>query len=133
MAIKFTVIGDPVGKQRPRVTKNCTYTPRKTVEYERLIRESWYYQSRESIEGGKPIRLSMTAWFGIPNSYPKKLKAKLPNTPHMKKPDVDNIIKAVLDACNGSVFDDDKQVVCIQATKLYTDTNPRVDVIFEEY
>ena len=42
MEIKFTVPGQPKGKQRPRVcrinSRNVTYTPRQTTEYEKLVR-----------------------------------------------------------------------------------------------
>lgn len=42
MEIKFTVPGPPKGKQRPRICRingrNVTYTPRQTIEYEKLVR-----------------------------------------------------------------------------------------------
>lgn len=42
MEIKFTVPGPPRGKQRPRICRingrSVTYTPRQTIEYEKLIR-----------------------------------------------------------------------------------------------
>ena len=38
-----------------------------------------------------------------------------------KKPDIDNIIKAVLDALNGVAYKDDTQVVQVMATKKYRD------------
>lgn len=34
-------------------------------------------------------------------------------------PDVDNVAKAVLDACNGILWDDDRQVVCLTVKKFY--------------
>lgn len=39
------------------------------------------------------------------------------------KPDIDNIIKAVLDGLNGVAFKDDKQVTSIKATKFYCSYN----------
>jgi Holliday junction resolvase RusA-like endonuclease len=48
------------------------------------------------------------------------------------KPDLDNVVKAVLDALNGVVYLDDAQVVNLVATKRYA-TEPRVEVyIFEK-
>ena len=42
MEIKFTVPGPPKGKQRPRICKvnghSVAYTPKQTIEYERLVR-----------------------------------------------------------------------------------------------
>ena len=43
------------------------------------------------------------------------------------KPDLDNVVKLILDAINGIVFADDKQVVSISASKAYSDT-PRTTV-----
>ena len=37
-----------------------------------------------------------------------------------KRPDVDNLVKAVLDGLNGIAFKDDCQVVEVHATKGYT-------------
>ena len=49
-----------------------------------------------------------------------------------KHKDLDNIIKIVMDALNGICFNDDKQIVCIEAYKLYTQDLPRVEVSFEQ-
>lgn len=43
--------------------------------------------------------------------------------------DIDNMIKAILDSCNGIVFEDDSQVVEIHCRKLQSD-NPRAVAIF---
>jgi Holliday junction resolvase RusA-like endonuclease len=48
-----------------------------------------------------------------------------------KKPDCDNIAKAVLDALNGIAYYDDSQVVTVTVEKLYSDT-PRVEVEITE-
>ena len=45
MEIKFIVPGNPRGKQRPRVCKirgkTITYTPKQTIEYEKLVGASY--------------------------------------------------------------------------------------------
>lgn len=38
------------------------------------------------------------------------------------KPDIDNILKVVLDGLNGIAYKDDKQVVLTQCKKVYADT-----------
>lgn len=38
------------------------------------------------------------------------------------KPDIDNILKVVLDGLNGIAYEDDKQVVLTQCKKVYADT-----------
>ena len=47
-----------------------------------------------------------------------------------KKPDVDNIAKAVLDALNGIAYDDDKQITSLVIDKKYGE--PRIDVSMGE-
>ena len=49
-----------------------------------------------------------------------------------KKPDIDNIAKAVLDALNGVAYGDDNQVTALEVSKHYA-AEAHVDVIiFEE-
>ena len=46
------------------------------------------------------------------------------------KPDIDNIIKAILDGCNKVIYNDDAQVHSIRARKLYEtyENPPSIDV-----
>lgn len=48
-----------------------------------------------------------------------------------KKPDIDNIIKAILDGLNKTMFIDDKQIVELSVKKQYGET-PCVIVEYEE-
>ena len=64
------------------------------------------------------------AVFPIPKSWTRAKKAeamagKLPPG----KPDIDNILKVVLDGLNGIAYEDDKQVVLTQCKKVYADIN----------
>ena len=47
MRVEFTIEGPPVGKARPRVTRTVTYTPKKTSQYEDLVR----YTAINSFDG----------------------------------------------------------------------------------
>ena len=47
------------------------------------------------------------------------------------KPDVDNYVKAILDALNGVAFKDDSQIVVLYARKIYSD-NPRTEIEITE-
>ena len=131
MPVKFEVLGVPVGKGRPKFsTVNghaVAYTPAKTANYETLVRLS--YQQKYAgctFEKNAPLMADITALFPIPKSASKKLQAKMLSgaVRPTKKPDCDNIIKAVLDALNGVAYYDDSQVVKICIRKRY-DTNPR--------
>lgn len=48
---------------------------------------------------------------------PKAMSARMPTPWHVKRPDVDKLTRAVLDALTGSCFVDDSQVVAINARK----------------
>lgn len=47
------------------------------------------------------------------------------------KPDIDNYVKAILDALNGVAFKDDSQIIALNAKKLYSD-KPRTEIEIKE-
>lgn len=113
MKLRYEIKGEPIGKARPRVTRGgrVTYTPKKTKDYEAqvrfLARREYELKVREVtkaiddvLEG--PIKVTITAVFGVPKSYSKKRReACLSGKEYpMKKPDIDNIEKIVLDGLN---------------------------------
>lgn len=120
--IEFEILGKPLGKARPRVTrKGFTYTPKKTVNYENLIR--WTFQSK--FPNHKPyegyIEAEIKAIFDVPKSYSKKKKLELldGNCNYDHTPDLDNIAKIVLDSLNGIAYKDDSQVTVLKVIKEY--------------
>lgn len=137
-SLLFRVNGIPQGKARPRFTKGGrAYTPAKTRRYEEAVREAAQLAAQAQgfikHDKGTPLRASVTAWFPVPASWPKKKRAAALSGALYPavKPDADNIAKAVLDALNGIAFHDDKQVVSCTVSKRYTfrdDDTPRVVV-----
>ena len=124
--INFTVPGTPVGKARPRVTRSGrVYTPESTAQAEEAIRQAAQQAMQGWPTNGKPMEgpLAVTIYFvmPIPASWSKKLKddASSGFIAHTSRPDLDNLIKTVLDAMNGVVYSDDKQVTTIGALKKY--------------
>jgi crossover junction endodeoxyribonuclease RusA len=45
-----------------------------------------------------------------------------------RRGDLDNLLKAVLDACNGIAYEDDDQVIRIEANRYDDKRSPRVEV-----
>lgn len=133
--IKFTVPGKPVGKQRPRFSRTCTgvrtYTPRKTQEYENLVRISYRAVSKEKLKGA--ISATIYGYFEPPKSISKKQREQMlkGDISYIKKIDSDNLAKSILDALNGVAYDDDAQVCLLIVQKLYAET-ARVEVVLEE-
>lgn len=127
-SVSFTVYGAPVAKGRPRLGKFGTYTPQKTVEYENLVKLS-YLQQCGNVKLDGALSAVIKAFFPIPKSTSKRMYAfMLDGTErHTKKPDADNIAKAILDSLNGIAYDDDSAVVELICEKWYSDT-PRTEV-----
>lgn len=128
--LSFTVIGEPRAKGRHRTTKSgFTYTPKETIQYENLVKVSFYEQYPDHIPTDKPIKVMINAYYKMPKSFSNKQKelVKLGKLKPLKKPDVDNIAKSILDSLNEIAFIDDKQVVSALITKDYSQ-QPRVEV-----
>ena len=116
----YSVEGDPVGKQRPKFARGRTYTPKKTVDYEKQIAD----QARSAMGSSEPLETPVAVYIyinhAVPASYSKKRReACLSRLERPKKPDLDNCAKAYLDAMNGIVYKDDVQVVSLHVTKRY--------------
>lgn len=136
MKVTFTVLGDPKGKQRPRVVNrggfSKTYTPEQTVVYENLVRYS--YQEQVGMKKlTAPIAARITGFFPVPKSTSKKKKEKMLSGEilHTKKVDCDNLAKIILDSLNDIAYDDDAGVSILEVKKKYAE-NPRVEVELEE-
>lgn len=127
----ITIPGKPMGKGRPRFGQGFTYTPKKTVEYENLVRFAWMQNGCKKLNGN--IAMDIQALFLIPKSVSKKKREQMDGAWCPHKPDADNIGKIICDALNGGIaYDDDAQVVCLTVTKRYTATEPRVIVTLRE-
>lgn len=125
--MKFEIVGTPVAKGRPRVSRIGTFTPLKTVNYENLVK----YTFVQSFPNFKPfedeIKIKIIAIFNPPASISKKkLKELLPTTDDplsakgkITKPDLDNIVKSITDALNGLAYKDDNLITSFEAHKVY--------------
>ncbi|MGN6085815.1 RusA family crossover junction endodeoxyribonuclease [Trinickia sp.] len=134
MQIVFTVPGDPVAKGRAKFARQGgfvrAYTLKETVRYENLVRLA----AQEAMAGAGlldgPVSLVVAIYLPIPQSWSKKKqdKARTGLVGATKKPDADNILKALKDGMNGVVYVDDARITDITLQKRYA-TTPRVDVI----
>ncbi|MDE2470841.1 MAG: RusA family crossover junction endodeoxyribonuclease, partial [Bradyrhizobium sp.] len=107
------------------------HTPEKTVVYENLVRlaaEQAMY-GRAPFEGA--LILTVEAFFTIPASWSARKRLTAVGCPVIKRPDLDNCIKAVKDGCNGVAWKDDSQCTSLHASKRY-DTAPRIEVTIQE-
>lgn len=122
--VSFTVDGRPVPKGRPRVTRHGTYTPKSTQIFESAIRAAWLERGEKPFADGEALDVMVNAYFSIPSGTPKRKRDGLHLTPYLKRGDIDNIIKSVLDALNGIAYKDDSAVFSVYGRKIYTDGEP---------
>ena len=139
MRLNFTIPGEPAGKARPKFSTFNGHvraiTPKQTVSYENYVKLAYgqVYPGRVPFEKDVPLLVTIKAYFKMPASVSKKKRQAMleDRIRPTKKPDADNLAKAVLDALNGIAYYDDSQVVTLTVDKLYSDT-PRVEVEITE-
>lgn len=129
--VSFTIMGDPVGKGRPRFRKNgSTYTPAKTKAYEEEVQTQYGIQAKNyRFADIDMLDLRIIAYYSIPKSKAKAVRSLMAEGTirPTKKPDMDNVMKIIADSLNGIAYKDDTQIVDAQCRKFYSDT-PRVEV-----
>ena len=108
----------PTAQKRPRVTRFVTYDPSKKDKAE-FLKTVLFQLPKAPLTTA--IQLQIAFKFARPKSHFKKNGTLLPSAPelHTKKPDIDNLIKFVLDALNGYLYVDDSQIISISASKSY--------------
>jgi len=126
----------PKPKERPRAAiiggHARIFTPKTTEAYEKEIRAAWVRANGDKPEEG-PIRARIYFGLPIPKSETKgnKLQMIQRKVFPTKKPDLDNLAKAVLDALNGVAYKDDCQIVTMLSRKNYAEA-PYVKVILND-
>lgn len=73
------------------------------------------------------IAVTLRFWCPIPARLSKRKRESLNGQLCLKKPDIDNYVKLVLDALNGIAWEDDNAVASIAASKGYS-FEPRTEV-----
>lgn len=131
--IAFIVPGQPQGKGRPRVGKVGNharlFTPAKTAAYEGLVAHAAQLARGDAPLIDGPVRVAMVLQCQIPQSWSqsKQRQAEAGAIVPTTKPDIDNVVKAIFDGCNGVLWRDDVQVVDLALRKRYSRT-PQVQV-----
>ena len=132
--IHFVVPGKPFGKQRPRVACrgkfSKAYTPEKTKTYENLVKLFYAQESKgEMFPEDAELEIKIVAYYEIPKSVSKVKREKMLSGEirPTKRPDIDNVAKAIYDSLNKVAYHDDAAIVESRISKFYSD-RPRVEV-----
>ena len=127
--ISLTIPGEPRAKQRPKWFKHGTYTPEKTVSYESYVKELFATKYPTFMPVGSAITLHIWAGLLIPKSASKKKVGmmKLGVLEPEKKPDMDNILKTVMDALEKLAYNNDSQICHLVLDKVFSE-RPRLEI-----
>lgn len=113
MTFSKTVDIAPFGKARPRVTRNGTFMPPKYTANKNSLR--WQFGAMPVEFADSLVSLQLVAYRPMPKSWSKKKRQSMAGTYAAPKPDIDNILGAVMDA----LFDEDSNVVETAARKVW--------------
>jgi crossover junction endodeoxyribonuclease RusA len=91
--LRLTIPGAPVPLQRSRTSSGRHYLPKRSRAYRETVQAEWLAAGRPTLNG--PFTASM-------RFYGARATA-----------DLDNLVKAILDALNELAFPDDRQLVCL--------------------
>ncbi len=141
----FFIEGTPKGKGRPRfnTVTGRVYTDKATRDYECYVTQKYVAERRKNGEPIKPLTGAVEVVLDIFLDVPCTIDGR-----HLKKaereglwytgaqyskPDIDNVIKIILDALNGIAYRDDKQIIRISASKHYASKCAQVGVFVRIY
>ena len=115
--MQFIILGHPVAQGRPKFYRRGNfvgaYDPGKSKGWKEDIKWQVIEQKPVKLEGAIVMHLV----FNLPR--PKSLPKKV--IEHTKKPDLDNLAKAVKDSLKGVCYHDDSQIVHLHAEKRYAE------------
>lgn len=122
-ALTFTVYGvpQPKGSARAFVPKGwsraiVTSDNPKNKGWQQLVAEAACQAlNGQTFYTDGPVRLTVVFYLPRPKSLPKRVAA------HLKKPDLDKLVRSVKDALTKVVWQDDAQVTELNAVKRYAE------------
>ncbi len=123
--ILLELLGAPIPLCRPRACKRGGFIHMYDCQKTEKERIQWQVRS---LYKEKPMLLPLEIDFVFAMPIPKATskinhRYMIQGDIHpMKKPDLDNLIKFILDCLNGILFHDDSQVQIIHARKVYSDS-----------
>ncbi len=140
--LKLIFPGHPMPQQRCRIFKRgpkiCSFDPQTRLKVELKISAKEQLDDHNKKEPSpwtlpQYPKINFLFFMPIPKYMPKKERvfAELETLKHIKKPDVDNLIKLYLDVLSNIVIHDDASVQIGKAIKMYS-LNPRTVILIQE-
>ncbi|MFA5307759.1 MAG: RusA family crossover junction endodeoxyribonuclease [Candidatus Babeliales bacterium] len=124
----FRYDGIPKAQGRPKFFRRGNfvgaYDPKDSRQYKDNIAAQIVAQKPVLIDREKAIKIWLSFYLPRPKGhYNSKgiIKPQYASSAHTKKPDLDNMVKAVKDSLKGILWYDDSQVCFTEAEKKYSD------------
>ncbi|OIR16639.1 MAG: hypothetical protein BEU04_01510 [Marine Group III euryarchaeote CG-Bathy1] len=116
MRIELTIPGKPVAQGRPRFYRRGSFVVATDPKASKVYKADIQYLAQKHKEDNNidelldgPLGLDIMAYFPCPKSRWRKTKPRLEEH-HAKRPDADNIAKAIKDGLTGVFYHDDSQI-----------------------
>lgn len=136
--IQFEIDGNPKALKRHRVGRNGRMYDPSFTDKRRFNNKAFEFRPKQPLTGDLMVRLTFV--LKRPKSHFRTgkfqgiIKERYRNIYPSTKPDLDNMVKMVLDALKG-FYKDDSQVVQLQALKIYETEieEPKTEVYIDEF
>ncbi|NKC67203.1 RusA family crossover junction endodeoxyribonuclease [Vagococcus fluvialis] len=131
--MKLIINEPPIPQSRPRFDSRNkrAYEKSNIKSYKQRIGYAARKEFKKPIERDIPLEIEMKFYIPIPQYLSKVKKNRLTLDKEVeyvtKKPDLDNLLKAILDGLNGIAYFDDGQVAKLKVEKVYS-FNPRTEI-----
>jgi len=138
--VSFTVPAEPVAQGRPRLSSRGgfarAYDPPKSRTYKKFIADHAQQAMKEAaLDGLLSGPIIMRARFAFPLAKSHYRKRSPVETKYRdKKPDLDNISKALTDGCEGIIYLNDSQIakMVVEKVTLAQGEPAYTSVLFQE-
>lgn len=117
--MKYILHGEPAPLHRPRFYRGRVVDVQKNDKQLDGIQIKKQHGSKPLFLG--PISVNITFFMQMPKSIAEKGRDARRNKLHVQRPDTDNLIKYILDVCNGILYEDDSLISQIFAKKIWAD------------
>ncbi len=127
--MKYILHGPPTPLQRPRFTRGHVYDPQQGQKLLDGIQLKKQHHPQPPLE--VPLLATITFFMPLAKYLREPGRDRLRGKYNPKRPDLDNMIKYILDAANGILYTDDSLIVQISGKKIWADVG-KTELILEQ-
>ena len=128
---------EPFPSPRPRFSRKTggAYMPKEYTLWKKRFLKEWLTYGLDKFDAGVALKVELIFFIKPPLEISKVKKNKQALEDEtiivVKKPDLDNLEKSVLDSINGHAYEDDNQISDLHSRKRYS-LDPRVEIVIKE-